>query len=231
MKSKNFTLIELLVVIAIIGILAALLLPALTQARNKGRNAYCINQLKQLGIVMALYQGNYNDYFIPNRDNGIGIWSSWLRNNKYIPGPGPLTCPSNTSPAPSDDVDGKSHYGYSYFHIGGSVLGRGYAADSSAIPARISELTHPSRTVVMADSYVPENGQSSAYLVDAHDETSTSYSKVWPWHNAAANVLWAGGQVRDVKGRHYSELYVNWVTLGRKNNAGSRWKRIADSER
>src|SRR5262245_49951567 len=62
-KQAAFTLTELLVMIAIIAVLASLLLPALSKAKEKGREIRCVSNIRQLGLAFHFYLGDFNDTF------------------------------------------------------------------------------------------------------------------------------------------------------------------------
>lgn len=104
---KGFTLIELLVVIAIIALLASLLLPTLQRAKETGRRAVCISNLRQVALMFRAYSDDYNEYFPPVQWGSCQMfaacndcidqnktWGGWM--DQYIPSATRkiLRCPS-----------------------------------------------------------------------------------------------------------------------------------------
>ncbi|HEY3411665.1 MAG TPA: prepilin-type N-terminal cleavage/methylation domain-containing protein [Armatimonadota bacterium] len=108
-QSPGFTLIELLVVIAIIAILAAILFPVFARARESGKQATCLSNLKQIGVGINLYQSDHEDRFPLGIDftdaaiGGLGGWKGAFPNSGYY---------VNKLAIAKDPVDGDIHGGY-----------------------------------------------------------------------------------------------------------------------
>ncbi len=185
-KLISFTLIELLVVIAIIAILAAMLLPALQNARERGRNALCTSNLKNIGTYALIYVDNFDGYLMPQSTHGTkNEYSSWyleyawmatyvsgqnqyLRRNWMRRG-GMMHCPSREENNRGYSPDHDFYYSYA---INRSVQGL-IDDDRQGEERKMTKLRNPSYYISFTDSE-SYNFYDGSYYKNVEDGNETA---------------------------------------------------------
>lgn len=212
-KQDGLTLIELMVVIAVIGILATLLLTAVSQSKRRAQQIQCVNNLRQIGVGLQNFLANnhgYISWFAKAGADYPGTWIGQMENyGLEISKPGTNYFQTGTWRCPSAQFGSWStrpehpsfaDYGYNGFGVGNSrtnalgLYGHYSRSSGTIVPIGESEVIVPSDMMAFGDSF---DGDIGLMRVNAGD--LIRYGNTLTRHQGKANVLFCDGHVESPK--------------------------------
>ena len=203
---RGFTLIELLVVIAIIAVLASMLLPALSTAKQKGLATKCLSNEKQIALGYLLYASDHYDYLPLAAHEGDAAPCEWFFEISPYIGKAPasytnliaranvVACPSaklaNAFPSNTPAAEAYGGYGQNYIYLG-------YLFETDRI--KITKVTKPVETCMNGDGLDPAPGLNWWNFGYLYPPTLPPWgtSRVLPYvrHGKGGNYSWVDGHV------------------------------------
>ena len=203
-NSRKFTLVELIVVIAIIAILAGMLLPAVSKARESARQSCCINNTRQINLAMSQYIDDYKDtipyvstgsYTPPNT---VSYWSEKFQD--YIKNTDILRCPTMTRTLYATSSVGHPlcDYGRNFSHLSTSPS---HTQPGSQV-INLRDVRHPAEVLELVDSIANHATHDDTWLVYCplcSTTTATQLKNVDVRHHGSANVTFWDGHVEPMK--------------------------------
>jgi prepilin-type N-terminal cleavage/methylation domain-containing protein/prepilin-type processing-associated H-X9-DG protein len=203
LRRSGFTLIELLVVIAIIAILAAILFPVFSQAREAARKASCQSNLKQIGNAVQMYTQD-NDETLPGTGSSSGSGDVVQLLEPYTKqrwGQGVWRCPSHSSLTPASGWT--SSYGYNWQYL--LTPGPGYPHDGwngfGNSGVSLAFLARPADTLQFIDHTAPQGNVNLWSFVSRPGDPNNidGFGRPHFRHHVQANVLYCDGHVKSAR--------------------------------
>ncbi len=204
MKSRAFTLIELLVVIAIIAILAAILFPVFSRARENARRSSCGSNLRQIGLGVMQYTQDFDEKYPMHYDASAGNQKVWLDFiQPYLKSAGVFNCPSRSNIVFTPNaMDTNIAYGYNMT----------FSNYPGWYNASLATITRPTETIMVAETGGSRDslGYYLAYpsrFGAVTNRTEPTYgfdvpnapARLTERHMEGLNIVWADGHVKWMK--------------------------------